>query len=44
MIDIIIDFEVKNEQETYNIIKNELEEKFKDYNIIIVLDKDYNVS
>ena len=38
--DIIIDFKIKNREEVYNKIYDEVKEKYKDYNINITLDVD----
>ena len=38
--DIIIDFKIKNREEIYKKIYDEVKEKYKDYNINITLDVD----
>ena len=38
--DIIIDFNIKNREEVYKLIVDEVQEKYKDYKINITLDVD----
>ena len=38
--DIIVDFKIKNREEVYNEIYDEVQSEYKDYNVSITLDVD----
>ena len=43
-LDIIIDFNSKDEKKIFSEIKEEISEKYPDYNVYLVLDKDFSLS